>query len=743
MPNTILNRPGAAALLAIPITILVACQPADDTPPDDPVARSGSIGLPASADAYVRSGGANKNQGYTPVLSVQKSGKHRTLVRFDQEDIAAAVDGNLLSATLELSVVDNGGNWGSSGRPVDLHRVTTEWSEVGATWNCAHDSNTSNSAADCTTSAWEMGSGSNPWAATPSASLLVENSTSGTVTFDVTADVQAFLDGVEVNHGWILKKAQEGQNGSIEFASNQSATPPRLVLDFDGPGGGDSGGPATESEELAAVEDAYLKGGSANKNQGDEDILRLRKSGPNRALVRFDGGEIDEVVEGELVSARIELEIGENANNWGDGGTLLAHRVTEAWTELGVTWNCAIDADPSNSAADCSGSTAWDMDGGEGQAPYVYAPSGWHVIHNGDTGIASLDVTEDVQQYLDGGDLFGWLLRKADEGESGRVDFASRETATPPKLVLDWEPPSNEWLIYVADGAGGDEIWATTVDGSRQVKLTDHLTSAAVINWLTVSWAGDRIGFQSKEQPGGGFGSSRHFYTMDVDGGDFSHLVSGGGTLGTIPGWSGDDDWFYYVKESVCSDDLYRIPSTGGAIEAVWTAHTMIGGKPNPADDSLILALTRSCGSPMYLRLIDLDAGTANVLPGLSADDGAFTGEWSRDGTLVTYQNRSPGNVRHISIHDLSPGGAQDVYTPGANISLGYPVFGADNDTVFFWQFDNTAGEGELYRLTISSGDLEGIGVTTSDVNRAFHLGFGVFAEDPDANDNGIGDGIE
>ena len=45
---------------------------------------------------------------------------------------------------------------------------------------------------------------------------------------------------------------------------------------------------AAQIVTLEAAADTYLKNGSANRNQGDEDIVRVRSSGKNRVLVRFD-----------------------------------------------------------------------------------------------------------------------------------------------------------------------------------------------------------------------------------------------------------------------------------------------------------------------------------------------------------------------------------------------------------------------------------------------------------------------
>jgi len=183
--------------------------------------------LSAAADTYVRGGSANLNQGTDTIVRVQQNGPNRALVRFDQPAIAAAVgSGSLVTATLELYIQTNANNWSSSGRTVDAHRLSADWSEVGATWNCASDANPNNSSPDCSAQ-WDGGS----FAATLSATRLITNSLAGWIQFDVTADVAAFLAGT-LNAGWLIKKTDEGQAGQVDFTAREgtAGNGPRLVL---------------------------------------------------------------------------------------------------------------------------------------------------------------------------------------------------------------------------------------------------------------------------------------------------------------------------------------------------------------------------------------------------------------------------------------------------------------------------------------------------------------------------------
>jgi hypothetical protein len=69
----------------------------------------------------------------------------------------------------------------------------------------------------------------NPWVVSSTATTLITNQTNGVVEFDVTADVQKFLNGQE-NNGWIIKKQDEQNNGRIMFSSREGAKAPKLVV---------------------------------------------------------------------------------------------------------------------------------------------------------------------------------------------------------------------------------------------------------------------------------------------------------------------------------------------------------------------------------------------------------------------------------------------------------------------------------------------------------------------------------
>ncbi len=141
------------------------------------------VELDAEADTYLRVAEANESHGSKRRLRLRRSGLDRPALRFDLASIAGEIE-TLHAAHLQLTITDNRNDWGSGGL-VDLHRVTSRWTEPGATWNCADDTDTENPLPDCAPEWW---GGDHVAEATDS--VLHTNGMSGRVVFDVTEDVE-------------------------------------------------------------------------------------------------------------------------------------------------------------------------------------------------------------------------------------------------------------------------------------------------------------------------------------------------------------------------------------------------------------------------------------------------------------------------------------------------------------------------------------------------------------------------
>ncbi len=408
-------------------------------------ALSGTIELVPIGDSYLRDGSPNKNQGSETILRVRKTGKNRALLQFDQAELDAALAGqNVSSAHIELEITHNGGGWDSAGRSVGIHRMTALWSELGATWNCADDSNTSNGAPDCPTTAWDMKNSDQwPFAFDPTSMVLVTNETAGVFSIDVTADVRAFVDGSAANLGWILRLVNETQTGHLDFASRESATPPKLIIV---PGISEDGGVPPQCIGTRIGGDTYIRQGAPNQNQGGVGMVRVRSSGPNRALVYVDATELTDATAGQTVTlAELKFTVSRNGTNWGDGREVDIHRMLAPWGELTATWNCAADLNIGNQQPDCEGLQAWDMDAEDGTEPYDPTPTDTVIVTNDTLTSLTFDVTSDVQAILGGEPTYGWLIRKREEGQAGLIELVSSEaSATAAAQIITCSPGEND-----------------------------------------------------------------------------------------------------------------------------------------------------------------------------------------------------------------------------------------------------------------------------------------------------------
>ena len=234
---------------SIPVPTATPTPTVTPTPTATPTPTPSITTLTPSTDSYIKQGSQNENEGASTFLRLQQSGYNRALLKFDESQIQTAVNSSSsFSAKLQLTITDNGNNWGTSGRSIELHRLTQNWIEgngfiygnnpsdrgtgSGTTWNCATDSNIHNQASNCNgLTSWNMTTSSLwPFVSIPTASTTINNNQSGIVEFDVTSDVQSFLSGSNQNYGWLIKKTDEGQSGRVEFGSRESANGAKLII---------------------------------------------------------------------------------------------------------------------------------------------------------------------------------------------------------------------------------------------------------------------------------------------------------------------------------------------------------------------------------------------------------------------------------------------------------------------------------------------------------------------------------
>ncbi|MEO8184711.1 MAG: MopE-related protein, partial [Deltaproteobacteria bacterium] len=198
-------------------------------------------------------------------------------------------------------------------------------------------------------------------------------------------------------------------------------------------------GEITGSRILRVSRDSYLREAEPDRSFGAESTLRLQGADRHRVLVGIDASELALALEGQLVRARLEMPIVGTTEDWGIDQAVAAHRLRHGWEEGSATWSCAADADTQNSSPDCSGTSAWQMQGSLAQIPWVEPATATALVSGGQAGTLELDVTRDVACALAGlSPLDGWLIKKETETQSGILELGALESFDGAALLIEW-----------------------------------------------------------------------------------------------------------------------------------------------------------------------------------------------------------------------------------------------------------------------------------------------------------------
>jgi hypothetical protein len=193
------------------------------------------------------------------------------------------------------------------------------------------------------------------------------------------------------------------------------------------------------STTITAIGDNYIRSKNSNKNSNYGSVLytQIEGSTESRVLVQFDQAAISAALENKtLTSATLQLFVETNAGGWTVNTPMSVKRMTAPWTELGSTWNCAVDTNTGNNQANCV--SQWNGGFFVQQATATFTHS------NNQTGWIQADVMADIQAFLQGTQNDGWIVMKTNPANGGSVNYTSVQgtTAQRPKLVLNYDLPN-------------------------------------------------------------------------------------------------------------------------------------------------------------------------------------------------------------------------------------------------------------------------------------------------------------
>lgn len=170
-----------------------------------------SCSVTASADTYGDELLSLTNFGTSSELHVRSEllANRRTFVRFDLSVCSIPAGAKVREASLVLFLATAP----ASGRTHEAVRITETWDETTLTWL------------------------NQPSAASSGTASTTTGTTSGVeLTWAVTPDLQAFVDGSFANHGWLIRDAAEGATTARQAAfTSREQTPssyPKLVVEY-------------------------------------------------------------------------------------------------------------------------------------------------------------------------------------------------------------------------------------------------------------------------------------------------------------------------------------------------------------------------------------------------------------------------------------------------------------------------------------------------------------------------------
>ncbi|NNJ95331.1 MAG: DNRLRE domain-containing protein [Halobacteria archaeon] len=402
-------------------------------------ATTGYPNLSPDQDSWFRSDDITNNNGSaSSALHLRRESGilEYAVVRFDLASLPA---GAQINSAVVRFYVDAGK--GHPEGPVTVHRVTADWTETGATWETMATSYDSAILA-----------------------TILPQPQAGDVWVEVnlTAQVQAWVNGGEANYGIMMIPTGEGTHA--EYISREGAASQQPHLDVIVGSGTASpvtitatgtlignpspandlkrklkrnGYPAYQPASYSFLQlqpgsgkDAMLSGFYNSRNYGDYRLRVTSSSGsPRNSLVQFDLAAIP--VGARVISAQLQLYHTITETPGADAGVSV-HRVSRDWVE--GTKSGAGTADGA-SWDTWNGTNAWSTAGGD-YDPAAVASS---AITDATGDWESWDITSLAQGWLDGTFANNGLLLKGIGTVA--VSLASKEDADPtlhPKLNITY-----------------------------------------------------------------------------------------------------------------------------------------------------------------------------------------------------------------------------------------------------------------------------------------------------------------
>lgn len=430
----------------------------------------------AGVDTYINNGSTTSNYGSsTDLITAGPAATKKILIKFDLSSIPA---GSIInSAILTLTCFVSGAS-----DNLTIHRGLLDFFEgngdgtagsiSGSTW--ARQDNSGGIS-------WTGGAGGaagTEYASTPTDTHILTGI--GAADWDVTPDVQDFVDSLATNRGWWILQSSGGNRSFRSSDYGTAGSRPLLTIDYDEPGAisGTSSGTSTVTATItsdpvilriqpneAAGKDTYVASAtSATFNFGGSTAIGAGAGSGGtivyRGLIQFDISSIP--ANKRIVSAKLILRPTSVSSS--TGYNIGVHRGLVAWFE-GVRDGSAPSGGQDGSTwnlRNANGSVAWSGGAGGGSGT-DRATVATDVVSVSVAGVDyEWDVTDDVEDwYLGLASNFGWWIVSESEGVANSLKtIASASNAT-----TSFRPVLVVWYAELLEG---NSEGTSTVSGSLE-----------------------------------------------------------------------------------------------------------------------------------------------------------------------------------------------------------------------------------------------------------------------------------
>ena len=595
--------------------------------------------LNPSQDTYVDDND-DRNFGSSQYLVVDKSGggvgDGRTLVQFDLSTIPAG--STITSATLYLTAVDITGNL-----TVSAYQVTEAWVGDTVTYDTRPDHE--NDASPPSFNAW--------------AGQIVDGNPVDH-DWDITALVQAWVDGTASNYGVLLGSAESGSE-HVQYYSSESANSPRLEVLFDGPltatdntGGVTEDGPASASGNVITDDD-----GDGVDSDSDGPVSQL-------VVSEVDGiaGDVGAAVAGSYGSVTIGADGNYTYNLDNTSGVVQALSVGETLTDS-FTYTLS-DQDGNTDTASLTITV-----NGTNDAPVATANS--DLIIDGQASVSGNMLTDDSGSGVDsdidgdplsvsaidttGADRYGTLnLDNADGSYTYTLDNSDPIVLAILQALGFGQTLTETYTYTVSDGQGGTDTATLTItirgtnDGPVATANSNQIAEDAV------SVSGNMV----TDDDGAGVDS-------DIDGDPLSVSAidpTGADQYGTLTLDNADGSYTYTLDNS---KSTVQALAAGQSLTEVYTC-TVSDGAGGTDSATLTITITGTNDAPV-VAADAVGTGENTILnenvPAASDVDGTIAsyalGTTVAEGSLSFNSDGSYSFDPGTDFDDLAAGATRDV----------------------------------------------------------------------------------